>query len=165
MTAIDFSRSSHASLQERGTDPVSSASGMQLTQKAHHGRRLVDDGANTSEAFGSLCDLYPSLDRRRAQSGVQLTRRPVCCLGGIHPKPSSCWLDANTKPIRRWRLLGRFDRPTGSSEASRGCEGRQARHHRRLQGRPPHAVVGRFCKAGGAIRPTRRHVCIGHAAI
>ncbi len=29
-----------------------------MTQKARHGRRLVGDGANTGEAFGSLCDLY-----------------------------------------------------------------------------------------------------------
>ena len=49
---------------------------------------------------GSLRDLHPRIDRPGARSGLQLARRPIRCVSGLHQKPGSCRVDDAAIQVR-----------------------------------------------------------------
>ena len=109
----------------------------------------------------ALRDLHPEVFRGGPRAGLQLPRRPAGGLRGLHSQPGRRGLEARQDPLRRRRGLGRHARAASSRAAPGGYPGRQDRHRRRLQGRPPHPLADRLRQTGRALRCSRLLLRLG----
>src|ERR1700734_2064119 len=101
------------------------------------GTRKIDRGWRPShedllDQIGPLRDLHQGLDRTRARPGFQLAGCAIRGSLGLYQKPGPRRLDPDPVPLRRWRILGRINRPSRPAETVGRYSGAEDRRDRGL---------------------------------